>query len=152
NSLVWDRLRPSTNRGMMGRPGEKQPLTRHAPGGHIMKIVHTLVGFALETVVGTSKGTATVGNFLERCFADPSQRLNKALQHASQRTWQTVEVALAGDSLWGRLKRLLTPADETAFRQQIRSLLQIAPLPDHPNREQFCQAALAELQAARKAG
>ncbi|HYT87505.1 MAG TPA: tetratricopeptide repeat protein, partial [Gemmataceae bacterium] len=117
-----------------------------------MKIVHTLVGFALETVAGTAKGTGGVTDFLERCFADPSQRLNKALQRASHRTWQTVEMALAGDSLWTRLKGLLSPADEKAFRQQIRTLLQLAPLPDHPDREQFCQAALAELQAARKAG
>src|SRR6266542_2112940 len=50
-----------------GKAGwEASPLARHAPGGHIMKIVHTLVGFALETVVGTAKGTGRPARSLPR--------------------------------------------------------------------------------------
>ncbi len=118
-----------------------------------MPIVQKLFGFALETVLsGGDVNGARVKDLVAECFRDPSQRLHKALQRSSERTWQTVEMALAGDSLWPRLKGLLAPKDEKAFRQQILTLLQLAPLPDHPNRDQFCQAALGEIRAARKAG
>ena len=86
-----------------------------------MLIVQKLFGFALETVLGgVGADGARVKDVLAESFRDPSQRLNKALQRSGERTWQTVEMALAGDSLWPRLKGLLSPNDEKAFRQQIQ--------------------------------
>lgn len=55
----------------------------------------------------------------ERIF-DRSQRLPEVLRRCTDKAWRTLEVALAGESLWSRLT---SKGDERAFRQQIRVFL-----------------------------
>src|SRR6188508_2338838 len=97
-----------------------------------MSIVQKLFELALEPVLKAAAGPAAevASRFIEERFTDRSQRLNTALRKAHARTWQTLEMALAGDSLWQRLKGVLARGDEQAFRQQLQGLLELAPLPD----------------------
>jgi WD40 repeat protein/serine/threonine protein kinase len=55
----------------------------------------------------------------ERIF-DRSQRWPEVLRRCTDRAWRTLEIALAGESLWSRLT---SKGDERAFRQQIRVFL-----------------------------
>src|SRR5207302_1417239 len=62
-----------------------------------------------------------------------------------------LEVALAGDSWWDRVKAVLAKGDEQAFRRQVRAFLDAAPLASLPGPgDEFRKAALRELRAARK--
>jgi uracil-DNA glycosylase family 4 len=91
--------------------------------------------------------------FLVHRFTDQSQRLSGALEKANDRGWSSLEIALAGDSLWERCKLLLAPGEEKAFREQVRAFLDVAPLGDLPGHgSEFRQECLRQLRAARKAG
>jgi serine/threonine protein kinase len=100
----------------------------------------------------TSSPDSVVGCLTAR-FKDHSQQLAEALYKASERAWQALEVALAGDSLWERCKLLLAPGEEKAFRDQVRAFLDVAPLGNLPGHgSEFRQDCLRQLRAARKAG
>jgi serine/threonine protein kinase/HEAT repeat protein len=97
-------------------------------------------------------GEAVVGLLAQR-FTDHSKTLTRALDRAADRAWRAVEVALAGRSWWDRCQLALRSAEERGFREQVQAFLQHNPLdgadgfgPD------FRAQALAQLQAARKAG
>src|SRR5437588_2111535 len=77
------------------------------------------VGFAAEAV-------SRVGVFLNQHFADGSLELDAALKAAGQRTWKSLELALAGETLWSMLT---TDKSEKVFREQIRRFLDHCPLP-----------------------
>ena len=79
-------------------------------------------------------------------FTDQSRRLPEALKRAGERSWRCLEIALAGESLWTILDR----AEDRAFRDQVRALLQTEDFPKI--KEDFRRRCLAELRAARKAG
>jgi hypothetical protein len=120
-----------------------------------MGIVRSLSLLALHQVArGAAQaaglaGVESVARFLGRHFTDHSQRLVASLRGANERAWQALEVALAGESLWGKLDE----ADDRAFRQQVRVFLDAAPLAGLPSHgAEFRQQALRELRAARKAG
>jgi uracil-DNA glycosylase family 4 len=116
--------------------------------------VSQLVGGACQ-VVGFQPGVEAAGGvarLLTRHFLDQSRNLERALRQANERAWKALEVALAGDSLWDRCKRLLVSAEEKAFREQIRPFLDACPLAELHGREGYRTACLEELQTARKAG
>src|SRR5436190_1022844 len=118
-----------------------------------MSLVQKLFGMALVPAFDAAAPAAEAGiQFIVDRFADRSQRLNSALGRAHERTWRTLEMALAGDSLWQRLKGALAAGEEKAMREQVQALLSAAPLPEAKNNEQVRKTALAELQAARSAG
>ena len=120
-----------------------------------MGIVRSLSVLALRQVAHGAThaaglvGVEAVARFLGQHFTDHSQRLVVALRGANERAWQALEVALAGESLWGKLD----DADDRAFRQQVRAFLDAAPLGGLPSHGlEFRQQTLRELRAARKAG
>jgi serine/threonine protein kinase len=119
-----------------------------------MGIAQKLFCVALEPVLGGFAGTVveSASDFLNERFTDQSQKVQHALHKATGRTWQVLEMALAGDSLWQRCKSWLAPGEEKAFQEQLRGLLQITSLPDLSGKEKFRRTCLAELQAARRAG
>jgi serine/threonine protein kinase len=84
-------------------------------------------------------------------FTDHSQRLTKALATANERSWKTLEVALAGESFWDRCKTALSSGEDKALAQQVRGFLDRAILAEQPDRG-LREDCLAELRAARKAG
>jgi tetratricopeptide (TPR) repeat protein len=121
-----------------------------------MGLFQSLSSLALRQVVhaackaaGVSEvGQAVVG-LLEERLCDRSQRLVSALQAANERAWTALEVALAGDSLWGRCKLALARGEDQAFRQQVRAFLDATSFAASPESRQEC---LQELRKARKSG
>ena len=104
--------------------------------------------------LGVGKGGPEVlTDLLTRQFSDPSQRLNRALEHAHDRAWRVLELALAGNSLWDRCKGMLAGAEYRAFRQQIQEFLAANPPRGLPTQDAKARArCLDELQRARKTG
>jgi WD40 repeat protein len=110
-----------------------------------------LIQNALEALawMGSERTTEAAVTFLKSRFIDQSQRLPAALHRAHAGAWRTVEVALAGESLWA----WLDSAEARAFRQQVRDFLDSTPLPGLPgDRPDFRRQCLHELRHARKAG
>jgi uracil-DNA glycosylase family 4 len=126
-----------------------------------MSIVVNLCGLALKQVVGgacqavgLTPGEAAVEGvvgFLTRHFTDNSQRLTQALEETNRQAWRALEIAVAGDSLWDRMKLLMASSEEKAFRQQLKPFLDACPLSELQGRTEFRKNCLRDLQAARKA-
>ena len=126
-----------------------------------MGIVHHLSALALGPAVKTAcdaaglnltdGSTEGVSGFLAARFKDNSQRLAEALHQANARAWQTLEVALAGDSWWQRVKGLLGPREDQTLAHQVRAFLDATPLPELAGKTKYREACLAELRGARKA-
>ncbi|MCX7701822.1 MAG: hypothetical protein N2039_13170, partial [Gemmataceae bacterium] len=84
-------------------------------------------------------------------FVSQGSRLADALCLANHRAWQTLEMALAGDSFWQRCRTVLAPADEKALRRELQAYFHALKLPQgDPTR--FCKQCLDEIRAARKRG
>ena len=129
-----------------------------------MFILQTLSAMALQPLIsgacqflgaddpseGTmERGLAEALPFLGDRLSDQSQRLTKALHAANERAWRTLEIALAGESLW---TRLTARAEDKAFRSQVRAFLDSQPLGGLPaHGAEFRNEALRQLRAARHA-
>jgi hypothetical protein len=101
-------------------------------------------------VVGLSLGENAVdkvADFLTERFRDQSQNLPIALQRATDRAWRCLEVALAGETLWTRLR---DRREDQAFRDQVGTFLAAVPLVNLA--DDFRRRCHRDLQAARKAG
>ncbi len=128
-----------------------------------MAILQHLAGFGLQHLIdgackalgvaaGIQAGEAVAG-FLGRRFRDHSQRLTKALVRSAGQAWRALEVALAGETLWDRVKRTVAHSEDQVFRAQVQEFLQATPLAGLPGHgEEFRKLALSELRAARKSG
>lgn len=92
-------------------------------------------------------GEAVVSYLIDR-FTDHSQLLARALRDATERAWKVLELSLVGDSWWERARRLVAPAEERAFREQVQILLRGVVVPD----PEFGRQCLSELADARRAG
>jgi hypothetical protein len=104
-------------------------------------------------VEGAVTVTQTITDFLIQRFTDHSQRLTSALRQANTQAWHAIEIALAGDSWWDRVKARLASGDDKALREQIRSFLEATPLGNLPGHgPEFRAVCLANLRAARKQG
>lgn len=88
-------------------------------------VMRELVKSAVQAVSGPGGEAAaqTVVNFLGRHFTDHSQRLTLAFRNANDRAWRAVEIALQGESWWGRVRGRLQPAEDRAFSQQVQLYL-----------------------------
>src|SRR5438128_2613502 len=99
-----------------------------------------LVGGACEAL-GWSAGAgaaASLSNFLANRFTDHGQRLTLALQQANDRAWKALEIALAGDFLWERVKSAVAAsAEDRALARQLRAFLDATPVPVLANKTQF---------------
>ncbi|MCE9562577.1 MAG: protein kinase [Planctomycetes bacterium] len=96
------------------------------------------------------KALAPALNFLQTRFTDQSTRLTAAIEGATDRAWRALELVLAGDSLWDRLKGSLAAADMKAFKHDVRGLLAAANVDGNYPVDR--KAAARELRAARQAG
>src|SRR5262249_61615556 len=105
--------------------------SRSRSGGTSMAVLQQLSTLALKHVVdgackafgfvaGASLGEAVTGFFGQR-FADHSQRLTDALTKANDNAWKALEIALAGESWWDKVKVTLSRGDEQGFRKQVQA-------------------------------
>src|SRR5215204_3203235 len=127
-----------------------------------MQLTANLCALALRGVVGGACRAAGVApgegavnavvGVMMRHFLDHSQSLLEALRQTNDRAWRALEVALAGDGLWDRCKLVLASGDEKAFREQVKPFLHTCSLAELQGRDNYRQACLTELRAARKAG
>lgn len=101
---------------------------------------------------GAAASEAAV-KFLGSRFTDHSAKMSEALERATTNAWRALELALAGDSWWDRVKVALSSREDQAFREQVTAFLRTTPLanlPAHP--PEFRTEALRQLRDARKAG
>ena len=115
--------------------------------GPVLKVVCEAAGLAL-----TDTPADKLAGALAARFKDHSHRLGEALRRANERAWQALEVALAGDSWWQRVKGALGRKEDHALAGQIRAFLDATSLPDLQGKTNYREACLKELRAARKAG
>ena len=111
-----------------------------------MPLIQSLCSFALKQA--SLEGAEGVLRALTDRFSDQSQRLTRALQRANRRAWESLEIALAGESFWNRFNR----PDDRAFRQQIRAFLDQVPLPALEGKEHYRRQCLQDLHDARGKG
>jgi hypothetical protein len=128
-----------------------------------MVIVQNLSALALRQLVGgvcraagLEAGAAAaeaVAGLLRDRFTDHSQRLPAALRQANDNAWRALEIALAGDSWWDKVKVSLARAEDKAFREQLAAFLRVTPLGGLPGHgPEFRNQCLRDLRAARKQG
>ncbi len=119
---------------------------------YLFKGTCEVLGVALGEQTAESAGKVFDGavRFLHKHFSDHSQQLTEAVQRANDRAWRALEIALAGDSWWARIKGTLTPAEDKGLARQVRAYLQVAPLPAVQGNEPVRQRCLQELRAAYK--
>jgi uracil-DNA glycosylase family 4 len=127
-----------------------------------MRITQNLCALTLRQLVGgacealgcqAGPGVAVEGvfHFLAQRFTDHSQALLRALHRSNEQAWKALEVALAGDSLWDKCKRVFTSSEDKSFREQLRPFLDACPLAELHGKVQFRADCLNELRAAAQA-
>ncbi len=91
--------------------------------------------------------------FLTDRFTDHSLKLHQALERSGDRAWQALELALAGDSWWDRIKVGLARREDQQLREQVRAFLDATPLAGLSGHgPEFRQQCQRELRAARQKG
>ncbi len=120
----------------------------------VLAVRHLFEGFcsSIGFPAGAAAADAAV-KFLGNRFTDHSDRMNAALGRAGTGAWRALELALAGDSWWDRVKRTVARREDLAFREQVDAFLLATPLaglPAHP--PEFRVQALRDLRAATQAG
>ena len=88
-----------------------------------------------------------IAHFLGERIFDRSQKLPTVLHQSTEKAWRTLEVALAGESLW---TRLVDKAEDRAFREQIRVFLDTPGAGLEGANKEFRDRCLAELREMRK--
>src|SRR6516162_4762000 len=61
--------------------------------------------------------------FLGNRFTDHSARLTEALARANEGAWRALELSLAGDSWWDKVKLTLARREDQVFREQVGAFL-----------------------------
>jgi serine/threonine protein kinase len=113
--------------------------------------VHSLAAAAnLAGFDGATKVAGSLGKMTGQQFGDQSRRLLDALRQSSQRAWNTIEIALAGNSLRERIRTIATRTEDRIFATQLQTFLATVPLGEDAHAVRT--KALAELRHARKAG
>jgi formylglycine-generating enzyme required for sulfatase activity len=115
-----------------------------------MNPVISLACFAIRQVLGVEVGD--VATAVERYCTDPSQALPRALAVANDKAWRALGVALAGDDLVARVKRLFSGGEDKGFREQVTRFLNSGRLGFEETPRKFRERCLAELNALRKSG
>ncbi|KOR28193.1 hypothetical protein TI03_05280, partial [Achromatium sp. WMS1] len=102
---------------------------------------HPLIRIALQSI--TPAG-GTIADWMTDYCRNPSQALPQALTTANQQTWQTIELALAGDMLTGKLKQSLASGKYQAALTPLQQYLDTQS-------SDYRKNCLAEFAAARNA-
>lgn len=126
-----------------------------------MSIVQNLSALALRPLLnGADLATAEAGagpdaltGVLAERFTEQQERLSAALHQANERAWLALDMALAGEMFYERVKGSLRRNADELCRQHIRTFLDSASLPELANHgTELRQQCLDELRAARSEG
>src|SRR5262245_15363811 len=98
-------------------------------------VMRELVKGALQAASGPVGEIAaqSILSSLSKQFTEHSQKLTQAFRSANERAWKALELALQGESWWGRVRQRLSAADDRAFSQQVQLYLQQVRLEGNPN-------------------
>ncbi|MEZ6140929.1 MAG: protein kinase [Zavarzinella sp.] len=109
--------------------------------------VRFVVGGAFEaTGIPVNGGRAF--NFIFERFNDQSQRLPKTLTWVTERAWKTLELTLAGDSIWHNITKR---ADDRTLAEQLRLALLNVPFdPTIEDKQAFFKQCLKEIRHLNK--
>ena len=80
---------------------------------------------------------------------DHSQTLPKALAKANNRAWQSLSIALAGDTFLDKIKVFFASGDDKGIREQVRLFLQDKNIGFEGTSADFRKQCLVELKMAR---
>ena len=122
-----------------------------------LKLCEPLVCFGLKTVLRLPDGVAVAiaekgVDWLKGRFADHSQALPRAVATAHDRAWQVVALALAGDTLLGRVANFFRDGDVKAIQTQIRRFVASADTGLDGTPDGLRVRACGELHELKKAG
>jgi formylglycine-generating enzyme required for sulfatase activity len=115
-----------------------------------MFLLRPLVGFGLRQLLGD--GIENVVVAVEQRFRDHGQALPRALERAHDRAWQSLGVALAGDGLFDRARRLFASGEEKGLRDQVQTFLEANGDIFGRTPADMREACLGELGRLRKSG
>jgi len=111
-----------------------------------------LIGHVLREVLHITLPIEKVAGWLKDHFEDHSRALPAAIAAANNRAWQAFELALTGESFWGRLGAFFQDGDLKAFKEQIRSFLAMAEDQFQGQPEGLRVKACKELHRLKKEG
>jgi hypothetical protein len=109
-----------------------------------MRFQKKILGLILRQTVGES-GKVLMG-WIENYTQNPSDALPKAIAQANERTWQALELALAGNGIGGRLQQFFARGELQGLCQPIQTVVQAQ------GGDGFRRDCLRELQQARASG
>ena len=112
-----------------------------------MPVVEHLCCFALKQFGG--EGLEAIGKLLTDRYSDRGKLLLGALDRANRRAWRSLQIALTGESFWGRIT---DRADDRGLRQQMRLFLDKMPLPEMTDKHPYYKQCLQDLKDALKKG
>lgn len=113
-----------------------------------MLAVVKVLGYGMAHVFG-SQLTEWGTDVVVRHYTDHSLGLGEAVEKAHAESWKALGVALAGDRLIDRCRRLFLRGDLRGFRAEVSAFLDNAPLPE--GIEEFREGCLTDLQRLRRA-
>jgi formylglycine-generating enzyme required for sulfatase activity len=127
-----------------------------------MSLVGKLICFGFRQVIGAvagdeagdiaGKAAAPVIQFVEQRFTDHSSTLPKALTNANNRAWQSLSIALAGDSFLDKINVFFASGDYKGMREQVQHFLQDKNIGFEGASADFRRRCLIELKMAKQAG
>jgi hypothetical protein len=127
-----------------------------------MLLANKLIGFVLRQAIGAVAGDESgeiaanvagqVVRLVERHFFDHSQTLPKALARANDRAWQSLSIALVGNTFLDRMTLFFASGDDKGIREQVSLFLQDKTIAFESTSPDFRRRCVTELIKARKNG
>lgn len=115
-----------------------------------MSVTGTLAALAIRYTFNESAGK--VVSAVEKHFADRGQLLPRALVQANDRAWQALGLAVAGDTLFDRVRGWASGGDMMALRDQLRAFLAATPTGLETSPSELRSRACDDLNRLRKSG
>lgn len=115
-----------------------------------MKIVQCLCDLTVRHIAG--EGVIALLGLVRAHVTDTSGRLERALRRSSDRAWKALEIALGGQSRWGKVLSRFVQDDVQEVSTQLRTFLDSFPLEELSQSTEGRELCLQELRDARKAG
>ncbi len=115
-----------------------------------MPALTALFEFGLQQVLDLA-GPWTV-DLLKKHFVDHGQALPKAIARANDRAWQSLSIALAGDSFVAQVKTFFASGDKKGIAAQIKEFVDSNAASVQGATPEDRKMCLAELKKAKQAG
>jgi len=110
-----------------------------------------LIGFGLRQVLGDGgDDILQLAEVVQQRFTDHGAALHKTLEHAHDRAWQVLGVALSGDGLLDRIRVFVASSKDKRLREQVQLFMKGNAVSLAGAPAEFRIACLDELRRLRK--